>query len=452
MKVTRNISLIDTDELNTYAGSIDPEVVLEKKSKFNKYEFEPKHSVQELKEQSREYSNSNSQRINTEAQKKKIQKLREENAAKKIQRAYRNYVETVREREREREMDSMVSINLQEIVKDQIGWREAQMLSIEYLREKELEDMRSLTEVFGHHSQVEEMIIKTVSQRYEQFTKIFKENLDNIESEIIDRMDTNEIVDFSNQIQKKRDKISKLIEETNLNNSLSRQELEYIFKETQQSDIITTDTSKSKRSIEKKKKPKSHHIKRHFPKDHLEIEFQSDTSFSIEKPPSPRASIPENIPHSLSHAPKDQSSSHLTAPSHSLKEPQGHDGTTINPSKDPSPSTTSLQDSHGPSNTKEIHSTSLNPSYNPPTTTKEVPILSPKPSPFTLQAPPQDLASPPILPHTIPPPISKALAPPAHKETHTSLPPILLTPFPSPPATPTQSTPQTPPRCMPKAP
>ena len=350
VKVTRNISLIDTNELNTYIDDTEPEVVIDKKNKFSKYDFEPKQSTQELKECPRDQSKSNNQYVSVEAQHKKIEKFREENSAKKIQRAYRKYIEAVSDKERDR-------ITLREIVKDQIGWREAQMLSIEYLREKELEDMRSLTEVFGHHSQVEEIIVKTISQRYEQFTKIFQENLNNIESEIIDRMDTSEIVDFSNKIQKKRDTISKLIEDTNLNNSLSRQELEHIFKETQQSEIVSIDTSKSKQGLAKEKKVKSHNIKRHFPQDHLEIEFQSSICF--EKPPSPRA-VQESIPQSFPQSIKDPIASHLAIPIQLLKEHQETYSSSSNSSKNCTPVNKEIH-SHNPLIlTKEIHSNPLN--------------------------------------------------------------------------------------------
>ena len=107
------------------------------------------------------------------------------------------------------------------------------MLSLEYLRGKEIEDIRSLAEVFGQNPQIEEIILKTVNQRYEQFTKLFKENLENIETEIIEKMDTDEVLDFSDKIRYKKDMISKIIEETNMNSSLSKQELENALKENQ---------------------------------------------------------------------------------------------------------------------------------------------------------------------------------------------------------------------------
>lgn len=281
MKVTRNISLIDTGDLISYLDPNAVEITLEKKNKPNVYEFE-KGKYEEKKNQPHMYEfekekyegkknqPSEAERGRYEEKKEKIIKNYEkdkekEKAAKVIQRAYRKYVKTVRIG---KEIDGK---KLKEMVQDQIGWREAQMLSIEYLREKELEDLRSLSEVFGHHSQLENMIYKTVSQRYDQFTKIFKENLENIETQFIEKMDTDEIVNFSNTIQKKREAISKIIEESNMNSSLSRQDLEVILKD---SLPVTVPVQ----------------IQAELPQI-LEIDFQSSASFSIEKPKTtPKAS------------------------------------------------------------------------------------------------------------------------------------------------------------------
>ena len=88
-----------------------------------------------------------------------------------------------------------------------------------------------MAEVLGHHSHIEEIISKTVNQRYEQFAKIFKKNLENVETAMIERMDTYEVIDLSNKIKDKKDVISKIIEETNMNSSLTKQDLEAAIKE-----------------------------------------------------------------------------------------------------------------------------------------------------------------------------------------------------------------------------
>lgn len=145
-------------------------------------------------------------------------------AATTIQRAFRNHLQS-------RNLSKSSQNTYQDMIKDQIGWRKAQLISLEYLKEKELEDLQSLAEVMGHNSQLEELLSRTISQRYEQFTKLFKENIDNIETALIEKMDTGEIIEFSNTIKDKKDVINKIIEETNLNSTLPKQELESILKE-----------------------------------------------------------------------------------------------------------------------------------------------------------------------------------------------------------------------------
>ncbi|OMJ71281.1 hypothetical protein SteCoe_30560 [Stentor coeruleus] len=149
-------------------------------------------------------------------------------AATTIQRAFRQHIQN-----RSKDQNSQVSHSTyQNIIIDQIGWRKAQLLSLEYLKEKELEDLQSLAELIGHNSQLEELLSKTVSQRYEQFAKVFKENIDNIETAIIEKMDTCKIIEYSNKIKDKKDAINKIIEENNLNSTLPKQELEILLKET----------------------------------------------------------------------------------------------------------------------------------------------------------------------------------------------------------------------------
>ncbi|OMJ94579.1 hypothetical protein SteCoe_2224 [Stentor coeruleus] len=145
-------------------------------------------------------------------------------AATTIQRAFRNHIKN-------RNLSKSSQSIYQDMIKDQIGWRKAQLLSLEYLKEKELEDLQSISEVMGHNTQIQELLSHTISQRYEQFTKLFKENIDNIETALIEKMDTGEIIEFSNIIKDKKDTINKIIEETNLSSTLPKQELESILKE-----------------------------------------------------------------------------------------------------------------------------------------------------------------------------------------------------------------------------
>lgn len=158
----------------------------------------------------------------------KHSKSKQNYAATTIQRAFRQHIQN-----RSKDQNSQVShTTYQNIIIDQIGWRKAQLISLEYLKEKELEDLQSLAELIGHNSQLEELLSKTVSQRYEQFAKVFKENIDNIETAIIEKMDTCKIIEYSNKIKDKKDAINKIIEENNLNSTLPKQELENLLKET----------------------------------------------------------------------------------------------------------------------------------------------------------------------------------------------------------------------------
>lgn len=208
IKILRNISLFENSEIPSINT---PDQIFQKPSN-NLNEITVKKPINKV----------NSQNIL-----KKLRKLKENRAAKIIQRAFVAYME----RKREALKTEQKKNKLKEIVQEQLGWREAQLVSLEYLKIKELEDLESVLQLFGENKQLKEFLFDVVNKRFNEFTKVFKENLENTEQAIIEDLDTLEVLDFSNKIKDKKDFVGKIIEGVNLNTSLSKNEVESLLKE-----------------------------------------------------------------------------------------------------------------------------------------------------------------------------------------------------------------------------
>ena len=230
-KVKRNISLIDTNELEGFHN------VFENLECNEEADLSIEHNIMS-------FSSDGSDQISDQ-----VILFTQNRAAKVIQKAFINFLENKRAVKENKE-----SAKLQNMIKDQLSWREAQLLSLDFLREKELEDLQSLAGIFGQNTQLEDLLIKVVNQRYEQFTKLFRENLENAEQTIIEEMDTIELLDFSNLIKDRKDVVSKLIEETNLSGTLSKQELHDIIEEGKDGNVnsISCQTEENLQKKEKK--------------------------------------------------------------------------------------------------------------------------------------------------------------------------------------------------------
>ena len=232
-KVKRNVSLIE-DEESSEVLNVERNTIVAKKEKidYKKYLSE-KENFACRQEKKVEIVSDDSEEIRAKLDlefynlaKKKADEFRKNRAARIIQKATTRYMKKLEKSKREEKENK-----LQNFVSDQISWREAQLLSLDYLREKELQDLQSLAGLLGQNPQLQDHLMKVVNQRYELFTKIFKDNLVTAEQEIMQNMDTRQVLSLSNKIKDKKDEINKMIEETNFNSSLSKDEVESILKE-----------------------------------------------------------------------------------------------------------------------------------------------------------------------------------------------------------------------------
>lgn len=251
VKVKRNISLIDTDELERFLNVSEKFEHSEEANLSIENSEEADLSIENSEEAdlSFEHNMTSFSSNQSEQISDRVIVFTQNRAARVIQKAFITFLDNKRAVK-----ENKYSGKLQNMIKDQLSWREAQLLSLDYLREKELEDLQSLAGILGPNTQLEDLLIKVVNQRYEQFTKLFKENLENAEQAIIEEMDTIEVLDFSNLIKDRKDAVSKLIEETNLNGTLSKQDLHDLIEEGKDSNVssISCQTEENLRKKDKK--------------------------------------------------------------------------------------------------------------------------------------------------------------------------------------------------------
>ena len=149
-----------------------------------------------------------------------LQEIKRNIAARKIQKAFWRYLE-------KNSKESSVKVNkLQTAVKDQICWAKAQLTSIEYLRDKEFEDLESLVSLIPASSVIRETLFERIGSRFEHFVKVFRGQLDQAEQVVVEQMDVGEVVEFSNKVNDTRDVVNKIIQMNNLENSLMREDFE----------------------------------------------------------------------------------------------------------------------------------------------------------------------------------------------------------------------------------
>lgn len=143
-----------------------------------------------------------------------IENFTRNHAAKVIQRNFRRFLQTLHNKTK-----------VQDIAKEQLDWKEAQILTLEYLKQKELEDLQFLSGLLGRNSPLEKLLFKTVQDRYENFSKFFKEDLDEEKLKIVS--EKVEIIEKGNE---RKESVSKIILENNMNSSLSKAQIENLVK------------------------------------------------------------------------------------------------------------------------------------------------------------------------------------------------------------------------------
>ena len=103
-------------------------------------------------------------------------------------------------------------IEYQEKLKEQLIWREAQMHSLEYLKQKEIKDMQLIAQRVGKSEELGELLSSMVEKRYDQLSSLFEENLRDVQDALVQDMNTEERAKFEETLEEKREEFSKLVE------------------------------------------------------------------------------------------------------------------------------------------------------------------------------------------------------------------------------------------------
>ncbi|OMJ92807.1 hypothetical protein SteCoe_4348 [Stentor coeruleus] len=99
-------------------------------------------------------------------------------------------------------------IKYQEKLKQQLITKEAQIQSLEYLKNKEIQDIKIITERMGKDEELSEIISKIIDQRYSQLSALLEENVRKSEKELISYMDTEEREEFESELMEKCQKLT----------------------------------------------------------------------------------------------------------------------------------------------------------------------------------------------------------------------------------------------------
>ena len=103
-------------------------------------------------------------------------------------------------------------LEYQEKLKEQLIWREAQMHSLEYLKQKEIKDMQLIAQRVGKSEELGELLSSMVEKRYDQLSSLFEENLRDVQDALVQDMNTEERANFEETLEEKREEFSKLVE------------------------------------------------------------------------------------------------------------------------------------------------------------------------------------------------------------------------------------------------
>lgn len=130
--------------------------------------------------------------------------------------------------------------NPEEELKRQLVWREAQMVSLESLRKKEIRDMHILAQKVGKTEELSDMLSSMVEKRYNQISDLFQQNLKDVQDKLEQDLDTEEREKLQETLDEKREEFSRLIEEDSglnefENENYSKDESENDFKDDSQS-------------------------------------------------------------------------------------------------------------------------------------------------------------------------------------------------------------------------
>ncbi|OMJ76061.1 hypothetical protein SteCoe_24667 [Stentor coeruleus] len=105
----------------------------------------------------------------------------------------------------------------QEKLKEQVIIREAQLHSLEYLKQKEIQDVKNVIEHIGQNDELSKILSMIIDKRYNQLSALFEDSMEKPEKDLIDDMGTEERKKFESELQEKCVKIAKKIKDESKN-------------------------------------------------------------------------------------------------------------------------------------------------------------------------------------------------------------------------------------------
>ena len=102
--------------------------------------------------------------------------------------------------------------NAEDELKRQVIWREAQVISLESLRKKEIRDMQIIAGKVGKADELEDMLSSMIGKRYDQISELFQQNLKEVKSKLEEDLNTDEREELNENLDEKREEFSRLIE------------------------------------------------------------------------------------------------------------------------------------------------------------------------------------------------------------------------------------------------
>ena len=235
----KTISLIETEVFGDFREFSKTSNDLMKKTKTNfnlKQDLNNLHNLQNSQNSLFAGKDSKSLKINSG---KTLQSLRRDRAARVIQRNFRVFLQ---------KQPKTRAKQLRGIVKEQISWKAAQILTLEYLKQKELEDLQFLARALGRNNRLEEILAKAVQDRYDNFSQLFKANFEDTERKYKETVQSDEISELSCKIKDTKEVVSKIIQETNISSSLSKLQIEGLVKARQEMTIKINDCAQEPKS------------------------------------------------------------------------------------------------------------------------------------------------------------------------------------------------------------
>lgn len=115
-------------------------------------------------------------------------------------------------------LDSPVASNYikdseyQEIIKQQIILREAQIQNLEYLKQKEIRDVQAITNKIIKREDIGEALNVIVEKRYNHLLNLFQKNFAEAKETLINEMNTEEREEFEENVEDQKEELNKLIE------------------------------------------------------------------------------------------------------------------------------------------------------------------------------------------------------------------------------------------------